>query len=72
PKGDPFAPRNKYARKIDIERKPPFIKVTDTHYAATWLLAQGAPKVDPPAELQRRCKKYDFIKQEDKLPKVKK
>lgn len=35
PKGDPFAPRNKYAMKIDLERKPPFFKVSDGHYAAT-------------------------------------
>lgn len=71
PKGDPFAPRNKYAMKIDVERKPPFFKVSDSHYAATWLLAPGAPKVDPPAEIQRRWKKYDLMKKENKLPGVK-
>ena len=71
PKGDPFAPRNKYAMKIDVERKPPFFKVSDSHYAATWLLAPGAPKVEPPAEIQRRWKKYDLMKKENKLPGVK-
>lgn len=71
PKGDPFAPRNKYAMKIDVEKKPPFFKVSDTHYAATWLLAPGAPKVKPPVEIQRRWKKYDLMKQENKLPGVK-
>ncbi len=48
PKGDAFAPRNKYAMQIDFERQPPMFKITDTHYAATWLLHPDAPKVDPP------------------------
>lgn len=38
PKGDPFAQRNEYALKIDFEKEPPMFKVTDTHWAATWLL----------------------------------
>lgn len=48
PKGDAFAVRNKYALKIDFEEQPPFFKVTDTHYAATWLLHPDAPKVELP------------------------
>ena len=48
PKGDAFAPRNKYAMKIDFERQPPMFQISDTHYAATWLLHPDAPKVDPP------------------------
>ena len=48
PAGDAFAPRNKYAMQIDFERQPPMFKITDTHYAATWLLHPDAPKVDPP------------------------
>ena len=32
-----------YAMKIDFEKEPPFFKVTDTHYAATWLLHPNAP-----------------------------
>jgi hypothetical protein len=47
PKGDAFAPRNQYALKIDTEKEPPFFKVSDTHYAATWLLDPRAPKVTP-------------------------
>jgi oligopeptide transport system ATP-binding protein len=46
--GDAFAPRNKYAMAIDFEEEPPFFKVSDTHYAATWLLHPDAPKVDLP------------------------
>lgn len=63
PKGDPFAPRNKYAMKIDVERKPPFFKVSETHYAATWLLHPDAPKVVPPAEIRRRQKKFAEMKE---------
>ncbi len=47
-KGEAFAPRNKYAMQIDLEQVPPMFKVTDTHYAATWLLHPNAPKVTPP------------------------
>lgn len=48
PVGDAFAPRNKYAMKIDFEKQPPMFKISDTHYAATWLLHPDAPKVEPP------------------------
>ena len=48
PVGDAFASRNKYAMKIDFERQPPMFKISDTHYAATWLLHPDAPKVEPP------------------------
>lgn len=53
PKGDAFAPRNKYAMKIDFEQQPPYFKVTDTHYAATWLLHPDAPKVELPSAVKR-------------------
>ncbi len=48
PKGDAFAARNKYALEIDFEQEPPMFQVSDTHYAATWLLHPSAPKVTPP------------------------
>lgn len=51
-KGDAFAPRNQYALNIDFVERPPFFKVTDTHYARTWLLDPKAPKVEPPEVLQ--------------------
>lgn len=38
PKGDAFALRNPYALDIDFEKQPPLFKVSETHYAATWLL----------------------------------
>ena len=48
PVGDAFAARNKYAMQIDFEQQPPMFQISDTHYAATWLLHPDAPKVDPP------------------------
>ena len=66
PKGDAFAPRNAYALAIDFEKEPPFFKVRDTHYAATWLLHPQAPAVTPPAEIIRRQEIFNtFMKQED-------
>ena len=48
PKGDAFASRNAYALEIDFEEEPPMFRVTDSHYAATWLLDERAPKVVTP------------------------
>lgn len=45
PPGDAFACRNPYALAIDYEEPPPFFRVTDTHFAATWLLAPEAPRM---------------------------
>ena len=50
--GDAFAPRNPYAMKIDFEEEPPFFKVSDTHFAKTWLLDPRAPKVEPPKAIR--------------------
>ncbi|MBB5325557.1 oligopeptide transport system ATP-binding protein [Anoxybacillus tepidamans] len=57
PKGDAFAPRNPYAMKIDFELEPPMFKISDTHYAATWLLHPDAPKVEPPEAVKKRLRK---------------
>ncbi|MBR4812293.1 MAG: ATP-binding cassette domain-containing protein [Lachnospiraceae bacterium] len=57
PKGDAFADRNKYALEIDFEEQPPMFKISDTHYAATWLLHPNAPKVDPPKVVLERINK---------------
>lgn len=46
--GDAFAPRNPYCMKIDTLAEPPMFKITDTHYAKTWLLDPRAPKVEKP------------------------
>ena len=54
PKGDAFAPRNKYALEIDFELEPPMFPVSETHYAATWLLHPDAPKMQMPAVVSER------------------
>lgn len=50
--GDAFAPRNPYCMKIDTIAEPPMFKITDTHYAKTWLLDPRAPKIEKPAAIQ--------------------
>lgn len=52
-KGDAFAPRNPHALKIDFEQRPPFLEVSPTHKARTWLLDPRAPHVEPPEVLKR-------------------
>jgi oligopeptide transport system ATP-binding protein len=51
-KGDAFAPRNPYCMKIDTLKEPPMFKVTDTHYAKTWLLDPRSPKTEKPEIIQ--------------------
>ena len=50
--GDPFAPRNPYCMKVDTLKEPPMFKVSDTHYAKTWLLDPRSPKIDKPEAIQ--------------------
>ena len=57
PKGDAFADRNRYAMKIDFEQQPPAFPISDTHWAATWLLHHDAPKVNPPKTVMERIAK---------------
>ena len=54
PKGDAFALRSAYALKIDHLAEPPMFKVSDTHYAATWLLHPLAPKIERPVNVGRK------------------
>ena len=55
--GDAFAPRNKYALVLDDKADPPMFRISDTHYAATWLLDPRAPKVEMPEELKTRLER---------------
>lgn len=59
PKGDAFAARNKFALEIDFVEEPPMFKVSDTHYAATWLLHEDAPKVEPPESVRKRIESME-------------
>lgn len=58
PKGDAFAPRNRFSLAIDYEEEPPMFKVNDEHYAKTWLLHPDAPQVDVPEVIQQRIQRY--------------
>ena len=54
PKGDAFALRSDYAMKLDYLAEPPMFKVSDSHYAATWLLHPLAPKVEVPINVGKK------------------
>ena len=55
--GDAFAPRNPYAMEIDFEQQPPAFSVSETHWAATWLLHPDAPPVALPEQLRQRIQR---------------
>jgi oligopeptide transport system ATP-binding protein len=57
PVGDAFADRNKYALDIDFVEQPPIFKVSEDHFAATWLLDPRAPKFDMPESIKKRIAK---------------
>ena len=57
----PFAPRNQYAMAIDLKEEPPMFKVSDTHYAKTWLLDPRAPKTEAPKNIQNLHEKMARI-----------
>ncbi|MBQ8952881.1 MAG: ATP-binding cassette domain-containing protein [Clostridia bacterium] len=59
--GDAFAPRNQYAMAIDLKEEPPMFKVSDTHYAKTWLLDSRAPKTEAPKNIQNLHEKMAKI-----------
>ena len=40
---------------VDFLYEPPFFRVSDTHFAATWLLHEYAPAHEPPQLLKQRA-----------------
>ncbi len=66
PVGDAFAARNKYALELDFEQQPPMFQISDTHYAATWLLHPDAPKVEMPDIVKERIERMGRIAREAK------
>jgi len=50
--GDAFAQRSEYAMAIDMVEEPPMFKISDTHYAKTWLLDERAPKTEAPENIR--------------------
>ena len=63
PAGDAFAARNKYAMQIDFEQQPPMFQVSETHWAATWLLHPKAPKVSPPDIVLERIERMKKLQE---------
>lgn len=63
PVGDAFAARNKYAMAIDYKYQPPFFKITETHYVASWLEYKGAPTIEPPKIVTQRI--YSALRVEE-------
>lgn len=59
--GDAFASRNQWALDIDFKQHPPFFKVSETHFVATWLLDEKAEKVDPPSLMKNQ---WNYFKNE--------
>jgi len=59
PVGDAFALRSEFALHIDFVKEPPMFKISDTHSAATWLLHDLAPRVEPPVMIQKIRKRYE-------------
>ena len=57
PVGDAFAARNRFAMVIDKKAEPPLFKVSETHYAASWLLHPDAPAFEMPKELKERLER---------------
>ena len=55
--------------QIDAQKQPPFFKVSNTHYAATWLLHPDAPQIEPPAEIIRRAKIWREIQEQEEVAK---
>ena len=56
PVGDAFADRSKYALAVDYKKEPPMFQLSDTHYAATWLLDKRAPHAEMPKIVSTRIK----------------
>ncbi len=65
-KGDAFALRSDYTLAIDLVKEPPMFKVSDTHYAKTWLLDPRAPKVEKPKNIQNLHEKMLQVAKEMK------
>ena len=64
PEGDAFAARNRYALAIDLVKEPPKFWVSDTHWAATWLLHPKAPKIEMPQIIVERIARMKELNRE--------
>jgi len=62
--GDAFAQRSNVALKIDFVKEPPLFKISETHYAKTWLLDPRSPKVERPKIIGEISKRVSEIYKE--------
>ncbi|MEK4090583.1 MULTISPECIES: ABC transporter ATP-binding protein [unclassified Viridibacillus] len=69
PQGDAFAERNKQALKIDFIEEPPLFQISDTHFAATWLLHELAPKTVPLENKSEESMSSDFVLEQERTTK---
>lgn len=63
PQGDIFAQRNQYALTVDEYYEPPMFKISQTHYASTWLLDSRAPEIKIPQSIVARQQYFKSKKQ---------
>lgn len=54
PAGDAFSLRSEFALEIDFVKRAPMFKISDTHYASTWLEHENAPKIEMPKILKSK------------------
>ncbi|AKX34075.1 oligopeptide ABC transporter ATP-binding protein [Spiroplasma litorale] len=58
-KGDAFSERSDYALEVDKKYEPPMFKVSETHFAKTWLLDKRAPSAKKPEVLNNLKSKIE-------------
>ena len=63
PRGDAFALRSEYALNIDFESEPPLFRLSDTHYARTWLCHKDAPRVEIPKVITERIERMKRVRE---------
>ena len=66
PEGDAFALRNRFAVGADFKYEPPFFQISPTHFVASWLEHEDAPKVTPPKIVSERIHRA-LEEEEEKL-----
>lgn len=57
--GDAFAERNQFALDVDFIEHPPFFKISETHFVASWLYDDRAQKVVPPKIITKRYQLFE-------------
>lgn len=56
--GDAFVTRNEYALDIDFVAHPPFFKISNTHFVASWLYDSRAIKISVPDIIKKRHQQF--------------